>query len=472
MVLLLLPVAPFGLTPGRAAPGSGSGARSQTPRSTEVAGEATSQERIDALAEARAVGTLGVTDPIRSDPAPGWAGEKVMSRKADDWEPAVAADPAAPYVYTLHNRFGVRACRHCPDPPMILNVSSNDGRTFGPDAFICRCRGVGEQFDPEIEVVPTTGEVYAVWMNDWHVVFSKSSDHGVTWSKPVRVYGTLRWSDKPILTTSQDGQDVYVGFNGATAGDAWISASHDAGQTFTPVLVMRSEQYTYAYGGYVAPDGTVTFTDISYWYTGPGGKAEGPTEIHAFTSTDGGLTWTNTVVDSLELGAPCTSKACYVDFYDSDPALAGDANGHLVMVYNGAAIVKGPQTVYARSSTDGGLTWSDRVALSPEGVNAAFPAAVGTGDGEVRAWFADQRTGRWNIWYTASMDLGATWGRRVRISDATSGTVYKSRKGFLEFYGDYGEIAITSTGATFAIWGESLSYAGPGGCWYNRQVPV
>jgi hypothetical protein len=409
---------------------------------------------------------------LRKTPAPGWAGEKRLERKVDDWEPAVATDPAAPYVYTLHNRFGVHACLDCPDPAMILNISVDGGATFGPDAFICRCKGVGEQFDPEIEVVPETGDVLAVWMNDWHVVFSKSTDHGAHWSRPVPVYGELKWSDKPILVVGSDGRDVYVGFNGPTGGDAWISASHDGGRTWTPVLVMRTRRYTFACGGYVAPDGTITFTDISYRYAGPKDVAQGPVQIHAFTSADGGTTWTSTLIDTLKLGVPCTSSGCYADFYDSGPALGGDANGHLVTVYDGAAVHGGPRTVYARSSIDGGLDWSDRVQLSPDGVNAAFPAAAGTDDGEVRAWFADQRTGRWNIWYTTSGDLGATWSKPVRISDAVSGAPYKSRKGFSEFYGDYGEIAITNAGATFAIWAEGRSYLGPGQVWFNRQVDV
>src|SRR5581483_9199850 len=163
---------------------------------------------------ARAAGTLGITGPIRRDVAPGWQGERPLDPKADDWEPAVAADPAAPYVYTLHNRFGVHACKQCPDPAMILNVSTDGGTTFGPDAFICRCKGVGSQFDPEIEVVPDTGDVYAAWMNNFTIVFARSSDHGATWTAPVPVIGTRKWSDKPILATSADGQDVYVGFNG------------------------------------------------------------------------------------------------------------------------------------------------------------------------------------------------------------------------------------------------------------------
>lgn len=36
-------------------------------------------------------------------------------------------------------------------------------------------------------------------------------------------------------------------------------------------------------------------------------------------------------------------------------------------------------------------------------------------------------------------------------------------------FGDYGEIAITSSGKTIATWGEGLSYNGPGGAWFNRQ---
>jgi hypothetical protein len=74
------------------------------------------------------------------------------------------------------------------------------------------------------------------------------------------------------------------------------------------------------------------------------------------------------------------------------------------------------------------------------------------------------------VWYRASADLGATWSRAVRISDVRSGTAYKNAKGFLEAYGDYGELAITSAGKAVAVWGEGASYNGPGGVWYNRET--
>ncbi len=427
--------------------------------------------RLEALAEAEAAGALGRIGPLRRSPAPGWRGERLLDDVGDDWEPAVATDPNARFVYVLHNRYGGEpACRRrCPDPVMILHVSRDGGRTFGRERFLCRCKRVKGQYDPQIEVVPETGDVVAVWMNDFQVHVSRSDDRGRSWSEPLRVHRSVRWGDKPILAVNGDGQDLYVAFNGPTGGDGYVSSSHDGGQTWSAVRASRGDRYRFAYGGQVLPDGTVVFAEISLSYTGPGGEAKGSIQVHAIRSVDGGGTWTDSVVEELDLGPPCTSKGCYRDFHDSGPALAMDEDGDLVIVYSGAAVSGGPRTVYARSSTDTGQTWSPRVRLSRRTVNSAFAAAVGTGDDEVRVLFMDQRTGRWNAWYRASADLGATWSQPLRISDARSGTVYKDRSGFLEIYGDYGEIAVTNRGRTIAVWGEGRSYFGPGGVWFNRQ---
>ena len=45
----------------------------------------------------------------------------------------------------------------------------------------------------------------------------------------------------------------------------------------------------------------------------------------------------------------------------------------------------------------------------------------------------------------------------------------QERDGFLEFYGDYGEIAVMSNGKTIATWAEGFSWLGPGGTWFNIQ---
>jgi hypothetical protein len=434
--------------------------------------EERTEERLEALDAARAAGTLGVTERVSRSPAPGWAGERIVNERGDDWEPAIAADPSDPFVYILHNRFGGDpACPNsCPDPAMILHVSNDGGRTWRPERYLCTCRTVQGQHDPLIEVVPETGEVYAVWMNDFDIQFSKSNDHGRTWSTPVPVYGRVAWGDKPNFATSSDGQDVYVLFNGPTNGDVYAASSHDAGETWSQVRVTDNDRYNFAYGTAVLPDGRVVSTQNSFTYSGPAAAAEGDVKQHVYASDDGGQTWTNTVVDALELGTPCTSELCYADFYDSGPALGADQDGDLVFVYSGALEPGGPRTVFARSSTDGGRTWTDRVSLSPSGENAAFAAAVGFGDGDAKVYFADQRTGRWNVWYRTTSDLGGTWSKAIRISDATSGTRYKNDRGFLEFYGDYGEIAITNDRGAIAVWGEGESYLGPGGVWFNREL--
>ena len=88
---------------------------------------------------------------------------------------------------------------------------------------------------------------------------------------------------------------------------------------------------------------------------------------------------------------------------------------------------------------------------------------------DFRVWWMDTRTGRWNVWYTSTTDGGATWSPAIRLSNAVSGEPYKRRRGFAEAYGDYGEIDVTDTGATIAIWGEGASYTGPGQVWFIRQ---
>ncbi len=281
-------------------------------------------------------------------------------------------------------------------------------------------------------------------------------------STPVPIYGNVAWGDKPNMGTSSDGRDVYVGFNAPTGGDSFAAVSHDAGETWTQVTA-STKRYYFAYGTAVLPDGTALISEISFSYSGPARAAEGPIQVHVLRSTDGGATWSDTVLDTLELGPSCPSAGCYPDFWDSGPAFAADADGDVVFVYNGARRGGGPMRVYASSSTDGGATWSDRVPMSPAGVNAAYPAAAGTASGDVRVWYMDQRLGRWNVWYRASSDLGATWSRAVRISDVRSGTAYKNAKGFLEAYGDYGEIAITSGGKAVAVWGEVPATTVPAG---------
>ncbi len=433
----------------------------------------TTSERLQALRNARRAGLFDA-EPVLGRAASGWVGERLFNQGTDDWEPAVAADPDAPYVYILATRYGVpKPCPgNCPVPYIVIERSSDGGKTWTQGVPLCACKGSG-QFDPIIEVVPDTGDVYAAWMNGFNVFFQRSTDHGATWSAPVATFGNVSWNDKPVLATSDDGRDVYVSWNGPTGGDPWLAQSHDFGATWTQTKLVDSKRYFFAFDADVLPDGTVVFSESSISYTGPGGSAEGVVEHHAFVSKDGGQTWSDVVVDTVDVGEPCIADGCSSDFYIGHDAVSSDADGSLVYLYDGATTEFGPQRIYARRSSDGGLTWSPRVALSVRGENATTPAVEQTGDGDVRAWYMqtkDHDPDAWNVWYRSSNDGGATWSAPVKISDATSGADYKTPDGFLEVYGDYGEVAVTSAGKTIAAWGEGFSWIGPGGVWFNLQT--
>ena len=344
-------------------------------------------------------------------------------------------------------------------------MSGDGGRTWKPDRFLCVCRATADaQYDPQI-VADANGTVYAAWLEGFQpgVSISKSTDHGRTWTEPVSMSNA--WSDKPWLAVSPSGQDVYVAYNGPSHGDSFVGVSHDAGSTFTTEKITNGNRYFFAGGGWVSADGQhVAFaeSDFDQQYAG---------QVHSdvVESADGGATWQVIRVATGQRQPDCTSAGCYDGFYGPTPTLAGDANGDLVFVYAANDQDRSPQQVFATLSNDGGLTWAVPTPLSPPGADALFPAAVSGGPGDFRIWWMDRRTGRWNVWYSSTTDDGATWSSAIRLSNARGGTAYTRPKGFLEAYGDYGEIDVTNEGKTVAIWGEGASYTGPGGVWFVRQ---
>jgi hypothetical protein len=439
-------------------------------------------ERVEAWEAAKKAGTAGQSKPksyltgAAAPSATGWAGELPIDTTVDDWEPAIAADPHSSYVYLLTTRYGTdKPCPgNCPTPWIALTVSPDNGATWSPARPLCACKG-GGQFDPIIEVVPNTGEVYALFMIGFNVWFQKSSDHGATWSAPVKTWGNVAWNDKPILAVSDDGQEVYASFNGPTGGDPWIARSGDAGATWTQVKIIDSHRYVYAFDGDVASDGTVYFAESSLEYLNAGNK--GPlapgVEEHVFISRDHGATWIDRIVARGEPGLACVAVGCHPDFYTGHAVISADASGALVYLYDAATTFGGKQSIYASRSTNRGRTWSTPVVVSTTGEEATTPMVESGASGDVRIAWAETSGGgnvdAWNTWYRRSTDGGVSWSTPVRISDATSGAVYKSAAGYAEVYGDYGEISITSTGMTIATWGEGISYTGPGGVWFNRE---
>jgi hypothetical protein len=414
-------------------------------------------------------GVAPPTGAFDNAPAPGWAGERLFGR-GNDWEPDVAADPSAPFVYVVTTRYsgeGPLPCERCDLPAIALKVSADDGVTFGPVRFM-PVNTTGGQYDPQIET-DATGNVYAVWIDgNFRDVFSTSTDHGQTWSTPVIISRHGGWADHPWLGVSPNGQHVYVGFNHQAS---WVAQSHDGGATWLPaVQTSHTDRYFYANGTVVQNNGDVAISQESYPLDS---HFTGPIKVVVTRSLDGGATFQTATVDTVQQQPDCANKGCPHDHYGGMAALAGDANGTMLLAYTGALVPKGPQYIFTRTSTDGGATWTDRTRVSPGGdVIASFPAVAGTGSGDFRLTWMDDRNGirRWNSFFRRSVDAGVTFSPSVDISDARAGARYVFPRGFEADYGDYQAVTIMNDGRTFAAWAEGTSYYGPGGTWMNNET--
>lgn len=396
----------------------------------------------------------------RSMFAAGWDSERVWSG-SDDWEPFVAADRSSPFVYQMTTRFQGNKSG------IFIRRSRDGGATWEADRIVAPA--TKWQADPQVQVADD-GTVFVVWLDgpDWTTRLAKSTDHGETWSAPIAVAPSLRWTDHPWLVISPDARDVYIGLN---MDDSYFVASHDGGATFgEPIRTSHTPGHWWdANGGAMAPDGNVYFVVINFLL-----NYRGPSEINVISSHDRGASWQAQVVAVSQPPPGChTADGCEYGFLSSTAGLTIDASGEILVAYNGGDVQKAPQQIWVTTSTDG-ANWSPRQQISQSNSSASngFPAvAVGTAAGDFRVVWQGNKNGNprgWNTFFRRSTDGGETWGATEQLSDLTSGAPYKSRAGFVFPYGDYLGFSVDGAGNNHVIWGEGISYNGPGGSWYAR----
>ncbi len=396
----------------------------------------------------------------------------------DQWEPALAADSHG-HIYVLYPQYGaVPNCANCNVPSIALTMSGDNGLTWQPSrALLPFPTG---QFDPQIVVDPVDRQtVYASWLqNDKRdVIVARSLDFGRTWSFSVAEQGQED-ADKPVLAVH--GTNVYVGFNHDEK--FFVSASHDAGQTFASVQVNPNagEGSSLAGGATVDAAGNVYFGWTAYV------RRELPTQpvsVFVSRSADGGRTWSTFLLDVSSAPPGCAAQNCETGFLGPQIALASDAAGALYALWNAGSVNGGPERIYFSSSTSGGASWAERsnISTAAAGVEHSFPAIVAGAAGDVRVAWMDARmtdtrpteAGQpnptlWNTYFRSSTNGGATWSAESQLSGPVQGYDYILPAGFLFPFGDYFSLAIDGDGATHAVWGEGRNYKSPGSIWYAQ----
>lgn len=389
----------------------------------------------------------------------------------DQWEPAIASDRFG-HVYVLYPQYeGVPGCANCSNPTMIMQVSNDRGATWG-SPFVLYPAGAmtGGQWDPQVSVDPVDGStVYVSFMqnNKSDILVGKSTNFGSTWNF-VTADATNSGTDKPIMAVR--GQDVYVVYTHAQT--TFVAYSHNGGTSFTEKKISKGGGLGWALagGGTVTPNGDVYFSWAGY--EGNGG-ASGNVNLYVSKSTNGGVSWSNKIIDISASPPQCPEMNCGWAYLGAQAVMTSDANGVLYVLWNSGSTAGGPERIYFSKSTNGGTTWSTKVDVStaPAGTHHAFPAIVATGNGSIRISWMDARAAnggvdRWNVYYRSTTNGGSTWSSEVDISTFTSGFTYIFNNGFRFPFGDYYEMDLDENGKAHLIFGEGYDYNAPGSIWY------
>jgi hypothetical protein len=304
----------------------------------------------------------------------------------------------------------------------------------------------------DLTVDPVTGNVYAAW-SDFHgsgcneILFSRSTDHGATFSAPLKISSGICGNQGPSIVIGPRGQ-VDVGWQASTGGalnkgttavtGAAFVSSTDFGKTFSKAKI------------------AVTFSPfVSEEFSGNGARECG----------DGPFA--------------CPTGFTFPRFDLPGPYLAADnVHGTVVMAF-AAAQPSGQGQIEYVISTDGGSTWSSSALLAPSTTGHQFFPWLTASGGRVSAIWYDSRadtsyaptrapcnsaTGQTspclNVMYAASVDGGKNWGTPTTVTSTPTNLNYEQFGGRLvPFFGDY--ITVAAQGGTIgAVWTDQRDTVG------------
>ncbi len=288
---------------------------------------------------------------------------------------------------------------------------------------------------------PFSGNAYVAWSqydgiaSNNAVLFSRSTDHGLTFSRPVKVtpkaHGTASFTD---LAVGPDGA-VYLAFITYASSsnpntDVWVSKSTDGGESF----------------GAAAHVATIDLFDSSQ-FSGNGATdcGDGP------FACPSGLTFSR---------------------FTTAPAVAADATG-VHVVWN-AKLANGQSKVFVRNSPDGTAWPTPAATLDGVAAGHQWTPDIASAGGVITVVFYDSRgdpayapslppgntAGGQNsgdvihTWVAKSANGGTTWGE-TQVSTAGSNFGWETHGSRRDgFWGDY--IYVSAVGSnTMVTWTDS-----------------
>lgn len=412
-------------------------------------GDTSPQGTPSPLAQMVAGGALAAGDPVQS-----WDGQGDVFYMGNNFNRGFADGSSGRF---RDNTGDVWVATYAPSNPAD---TTTDGSKYVRTVILATNTFGQGSFNDKTDVIadPATGNVYAAW-SDFHgsgcneILFSRSTDHGATFSAPMKVSKGICGNQGPSMAIGPSGQ-VYIAWEATTGGafakapgtinGAGFAVSSDFGKTFSkPRIVVQYQPF------------------VSTQFSGNGARECGDAPF------------------------ACPTGFTFPRFDLAGPYLAADnVHGTVVMAFQATQPTGQGQIEFATSS-NGGNSWSAPALLAPNPTGHQLYPFLTASAGRISAIWYDsvgdpnysptrppcnsaigQTTACLNVRYTESMDGGSTWQPSIQVTDAPTNLNYEQFGGRLvPFFGDYITVAAEedTVGAVWTDQRNTVPAADPSG---------
>ncbi|MGB7540270.1 MAG: sialidase family protein [Anaerolineales bacterium] len=327
------------------------------------------------------------------------------------------------------------------DPILVADNSGDlhaawvDYRNGGNDIYYSNSSDGGENWSANTKVndgisssagVPSlavdgSGTLYVTWWDNRNgpraIFFSKSTDHGNTWSANIRINDMAGANASAPSLAIDDSGILYIAWHDNRAGsyNVYISKSIDGGSTWSPGIQVSDRSIN----GLIYVTLIVDHNGNLYaaWRSSNGNDYG---DYLLSKSTDGGTTWS----DSIRVNNVPGSMS------NSSPAvLAADNGNHLYAAWHCSEPSGGWEENYVcfSKSSDGGAHWSPSVNASNIPYHVVYKMGLAVdADENIYVTYAGSEANSgsvWDLYFVMSTDGGDSWSTGIKVNDFTgSGT--------------------------------------------------